>query len=663
MATNIKDDLTKNLPRFPRTTPPYRIHWNWELSYRCNYKCSYCQYWAKGGKEEYLYVDINRWKEIWDRIFEKYWSSHIRFSGGEPTIYPNFFDLVAILLEKNTVDITTNLSFDINLFTKKVKPGAISISASFHPEFDEIKSFLDKILFLHHDGYPSTISYVAYPPHLEKIAYFKSIAEEKEIMFKIIPFQGRWRGKHYPQDYTTEEKNILEGFTTDSQNSHLNELNTRWYEWNVKKEKVEVEKKGRLCRMGQMYAIIHPDGKVTRCCARDADDSFVETLGSIFDQDFRLLDAPSLCKADRCPCFKSMLVDYEEDKWLPLWEAPEHPVYKPEYIRKWLERDKEAKELSTMAIPSNGTEKVIAAKEASKVSRQSIPPNRVFYTWDIHYACNYRCSYCFFAKEWDVKAKENRYPDLVRWKEIWDDIFERYGSGHIHVSGGEPFTYPSFIDLVAYLTEKHTVEFDTNLSFDVLEFISKVKPGRVKFATAFHPELVSIDSYLKKALRLKKEGFDIGINYVAYPPQLDRMKKYKAAFGRHHISFDIMPFRGEYQGRIYPKEYIAGEKELIKNCDSNLAISTRMLDWYDKDKTSRKGQLCRMGQMYTKIHPNGDAYRCCYIDDRGKLGNLIDGTFSLWEEARPCEYIECPCWTAMIVGREKEWLSHWVIPK
>lgn len=295
---------------------------------------------------------------------------------------------------------------------------------------------------------------------------------------------------------------------------------------------------------------------------------------------------------------------------------------------------------------------------------KKIPPYRVFYTWDIHYACDYRCSYCFFSKEWDELAKKNRYQGINKWKDIWDRIYERYGSGHIHISGGEPFIYPSFLDLVVYLTEKYTVEFDTNLSFDVEEFVSTVKPDKVKFATAFHPEFVDLDTFLKKTLFLKEKGYDLGVNYVAYPLQLGKLKEYKETFGSNHISFDIMPFRGKYQGREYPKGYSEEEKELIRNCDPR--TGTRMLESYsgeDEKKLSPKGKICRMGQRYTKIHPDGTAYRCCLIKEQGILGNLIDGTFSLYEEPKVCEYDKCPCWVAMIVGKEKDWLFHWVIPK
>lgn len=336
MIKQNENELEFSPPQFPRTAAPYRIHWNWEPTYDCNYKCSYCQYWSKGKKESYPEISINKWREIWDRIFDQYWCCHVRFAGGEPTVYPDFFNLLGILLKKHTVDITTNLSFDITSFTRKVKPGGISISASFHPEFVDIHTFLEKVLFLHHHGYPSTIAYVAFPAHLEKMKYYKMTVEEKNIMFKIIPFSGEFKGRLFPRDYSEQEKMLMQNLATDSENTHLNQINSRWYDWNVKQERDRIEKKGRLCRMGQMYAIIHPDGLVSRCCVRNKDGYFTQVLGHILDPKLRLLDFATECQADNCPCFKSMLVDYQEEKWLPLWEALEHPIYKTEYIKNYL---------------------------------------------------------------------------------------------------------------------------------------------------------------------------------------------------------------------------------------------------------------------------------------------------------------------------------------
>lgn len=329
----------KSMPKHPRLWPPYRVHWNWDIAFKCNYKCSYCEVIKREPEFTYQPVEIERWRKVWDRIFDLYWCTHVRFSGGEPSVYPGFWKLVGMLLEKHTVDVTTNLSFDIKEITDNVKPGALSISASFHPQFADMKEFLAKVKALHFGGYPSTISYVGYPPHLDKIPEYKKLVEGEHIYFKIIPFAGTYQGKQYPASYTPEEKRLLEGFAKDSKDEHLNEMNTRWYEWRVEKEEKPVSKIKRdaPCRMGQMYAKIHPDGTVTRCCAGyHGKESGV--MGHILDPEFRLYDEAKPCSvAFPCPCFKCMVVGQEEDKWVPLWEALEHAEYKTAYMKEYAE--------------------------------------------------------------------------------------------------------------------------------------------------------------------------------------------------------------------------------------------------------------------------------------------------------------------------------------
>ncbi|HLD29536.1 MAG TPA: hypothetical protein VJC03_04280, partial [bacterium] len=259
-----------------------------------------------------------------------------------------------------------------------------------------------------------------------------------------------------------------------------------------------------------------------------------------------------------------------------------------------------------------------------------------------------------------------RHPGLGRWKEIWDAVAQRYGEGHLHISGGEPFIYPDFISLAAHLIKNFTVEFDTNLSFDVDEFMAKVGTERVKFATAFHPRFADFEIYIGKLLKLKKAGYDLGVNYVAYPEQLAEMGEYRKRFEEVHISFDIMPFRGTYRGREYPEGYTEEEKRLLRSIDPRTA--SRMLDVYaggenkGKPLNPHKGKKCRMGQVYVKIHPDGQAYRCCLIKEKGKKGNIIEGTFAFDEDPQVCDLDKCPCWVAMVVGEEDNWLFHWKTP-
>ena len=302
-------------------------------------------------------------------------------------------------------------------------------------------------------------------------------------------------------------------------------------------------------------------------------------------------------------------------------------------------------------------ELMLEHKDPTRLNKQTLPTKK-FWNWDIHYACNYRCSYCFLAGKWDVAAKENRYPGVKRWKEVWDRIYKKYGSCHIHFSGGEPFTYPDFLELIAFLSEKHTLEFSTNLSFDVIAFIEKINPLKVKLGASFHPEFVVFEEFLEKALRLKENGYRIHITFVAYPPQLKEAKVFQAECEKNKIKFAIQPFRGKYKQRFYPDSYAELEKELIKFCGTNLAANEVLFNFHlNKKQVARR--LCRMGQMYGKVYASADVYRCCSTGAQ-KLGNLLDEEdFRLFEEPLSCEIEDCCCWRGMVVGEEENWLRHW----
>jgi MoaA/NifB/PqqE/SkfB family radical SAM enzyme len=306
--------MEMNQPKFPRLDPPYRVFWNWEISYKCNYKCSYCSFWKK--EEEGINYGVRKWEEIWNGIFDKYGSGHIRFSGGEPSIYPEFIELLEALSKKHTLEISTNLTFDIDKFFEKVKPENIMISSSFHPEFIELEAFLEKASLVKKKGYDLSITYVAYPSHLQTLQETKIKVEKKGIKFIIQQFSGKFQGRIYPEEYSETERDFLNKIVN---NSLHQAANVRIYNWKAKKR----ETKGRLCRMGQMYAKVFPDGRVYRCCA-----SKTKFLGNLLDKNFRLLDKPEPCKAEQCPCWKGMLVGFEEDIWLPLWNYPEHTIYK-----------------------------------------------------------------------------------------------------------------------------------------------------------------------------------------------------------------------------------------------------------------------------------------------------------------------------------------------
>jgi len=302
--------------------------------------------------------------------------------------------------------------------------------------------------------------------------------------------------------------------------------------------------------------------------------------------------------------------------------------------------------------------------------RQGVPPYKLFFTWDIQYACNYRCTYCivFESGQWDsVLKKKDREPvSAQRWMDIWDGIFDKYGTAHVHVSGGEPFHYPNFVDIAAHMTRRHTLEADTNLSFNVNEFIGKVRPGSFRFSASFHPEFAELKPYLLKCRKLKEAGHDFPhATFVTWPPHLPMLGDVKKAFSDIGVTLNVITFRGRYKGKDYPDAFTEEERRLINEAAGNQIVTETYQNWYKgkdqgSENHSRQAVLCHAGQMYAKIHPNGDALRCCFIDERGKMGNLIDGTFELYDEPKICEYRNCSCWRSMIVGEEDRWLKFWV---
>lgn len=294
-------------------------------------------------------------------------------------------------------------------------------------------------------------------------------------------------------------------------------------------------------------------------------------------------------------------------------------------------------------------------KKALDLSRREISPYCVFFSWYINNECNYKCSYC---KPQDIKTV---FADINRWMGIWGAIYDKYGSCHIHISGGESFIYPDFIELIARLSKRHTLEFSTNLSGDIMPFIEKVGPDRARLGGSFHPEFADFDDFLKKVLLLNKSGYEVWVNYVAYPLHLKDMARYKTSVEEKGIRFSIQPFNGEYEGRDYPQNYTKEEKKLMNlgNIDD---VNRETIDWRtDGTRSSIKGRLCRMGQMYARIYPDAEVYRCC-AGGASRLGNLLNGTFRLLKEPMPCETDNCPCWKCMLVGREGHWSTYWTTP-
>lgn len=258
----------------------------WDIHYRCNYRCPYCWF-ENDPSSRHLKVkpiSSQKWIERWSYIYDRYGSSHIEITGGEPFIYNDFIYLVKEISKNHSIRVTTNLSVDINNIISKINPEKIKIISSFHPTFAELGIFLKKAIILKENGYGDTVIYVAYPPQLNLIGYYKKIFEDKNITFSVTPFCGIYRGLNYPDAYSDCEKRVLAGHIGEDENRLRYALNSE-------------SPRGKLCQAGQLSALLFEDGKVARCGPLKT-----KSFANLFDKDFKFLEEPKPCESDFCPC-------------------------------------------------------------------------------------------------------------------------------------------------------------------------------------------------------------------------------------------------------------------------------------------------------------------------------------------------------------------------
>ena len=282
-------------------------------------------------------------------------------------------------------------------------------------------------------------------------------------------------------------------------------------------------------------------------------------------------------------------------------------------------------------------------------------PYKVFFTWQITYNCNYKCTYCNAPKHGQQNAVDTIILNKQEWIKIWDNIYDMYGECEINISGGEPTLYPNFFEIVKEISKIHKVTIITNLSFDI-KTISLLDKKRVKFNASYHSEFVDINCFINKIIYMQELGFDVQADFVTWPPFLDKLDKIQKQFYINAIDLVVHPFVGVYNNIRYPINYSINQKQQLLNIFNDEYNKRNIQFNIDKQSNNTK-KLCRMGENYAFIKPNGDVNRCC--KEKTYLGNIKDRTFKLLEEAKECSVSECNCWKCMIVGREKDWNGHW----
>ncbi len=272
-----------------------------------------------------------------------------------------------------------------------------------------------------------------------------------------------------------------------------------------------------------------------------------------------------------------------------------------------------------------------------------MPSQQVRFTWNIHWSCNYRCTYCFFDQHWAEYGRRNVYQTVDEWVSHWSRIYDKYGRCYLTINGGEPFAYPNFVELIHRISKMHWhINITTNTSLSLGEFVERIDPEKVSLSVSFHPQYHDLEKFIETVRFLRKARVTIGcINFVAWPPFLKDLAGIIERFQAIGESLKVIPFIGEYKGCSYPSQYTAEQRELLGMRE----------DWMEHKR--HDGMLCKAGYQSALLLPTGKVARCGQIGDRQLIGDFFDPGFSLLPEPMPCDVTFCPCDEWKVIPDEK----------
>lgn len=256
-------------------------------------------------------------------------------------------------------------------------------------------------------------------------------------------------------------------------------------------------------------------------------------------------------------------------------------------------------------------------------------------SWNMNTSCNYRCSYC---TQRFIEDRTQWARDLPRFVAAFGRL---PGDWEIKLSGGEPFRHPDFLGLVAALVAQgRRVSVVTNLSApeDVItEYVrlTSARPGIL--SASLHLEYVDPDVFLARFRRVTQahEGSSC-VTCVATRANLPRLAALRSLFAP-------TPFK------IQPEKL---DRDVIDYSDAELD-TLELLGGHNNTgmvAPSFLGRPCWAGSRYFVVDHRGECFRCyparrqrSGLADGGKLGNLLDATFSLRFDAQSCRYTYCNC--------------------
>lgn len=280
---------------------------SWILGRFCNYNCSYCWPYARSDIPDHR--EFETYTNTIDEIkrqarqngFENF---HFSFSGGEPTAYKRFDDLIKYYADDDisyqSFHMTSNCSPGLRWWQKIIPSlqrfDRASITASFHAEFADEDQFGEKLLYLLENGIYITINQVMVPDKFQEYLERCQRFFDKGIPVTLKP-QSNSTATAIVDGYTDEMLDIMQTKFLQPANQILlkdNKGNEYEFDQAERFNAFDFNKfKGWVCNSGYQSIVIREN------IVKRSYSCFDEPLGTL-ENGFKIFDKPYECISTSC---------------------------------------------------------------------------------------------------------------------------------------------------------------------------------------------------------------------------------------------------------------------------------------------------------------------------------------------------------------------------
>jgi MoaA/NifB/PqqE/SkfB family radical SAM enzyme len=269
----------------------------WCINRKCNFNCKYCHF---ASNETEAQFDVKTIKNAFNRDNKKW---HIIVTGGEPLLKHDIIEIFETISDTHTLFVNTNLSLSekkLRELVSRVHTQNLGMNIAIHVEEREkidkgFTEFLKKIEILKSAGVLYFVSYVFYPPLIQRVnedfAFFKSHGIDK---LTLKPFFGLYQNNLYPKAYNKTEREYLNKYYLPEYDLGDNAPITNF--------------KGNVCFAGQRTFYINEHGIARRC--ENSNDNY----GNFFDKSFSPDKKPKVCNEDASLCPYQCLIYAKKKK-------------------------------------------------------------------------------------------------------------------------------------------------------------------------------------------------------------------------------------------------------------------------------------------------------------------------------------------------------------